>query len=111
MVTEEDDNFRIRVLRQGEMLADVQKEGKTVKWGRYLCAPQVYFEIVEHMGMFAFSARSLCPSSAAKRGLTNFSMSLEMTEEFGIEGEYLWPLIKSPKETNTIKVDPNDLTS
>jgi len=45
--TYEDSNFRIRVLRQGELLEELEREGRTAKWGKYLRAPQVYFEILE----------------------------------------------------------------
>jgi hypothetical protein len=45
--TYEDEDFRIRYRRQGELLKELKREGKTVKWGRYLRAPDVYFEILE----------------------------------------------------------------
>jgi len=48
LVTEEDDDFRIRIRRQGELQAGVEREGKTVKWGQYLRAPQVYFDILHN---------------------------------------------------------------
>ena len=43
--TYEDEDFRIRMVTQGELLAEVEKAGTTVKWGQYLRAPEVYFEI------------------------------------------------------------------
>ena len=45
--TFEDGNFRIRVLKQGELLEKIIESGKTVKWGQYLRAPEIYFEILE----------------------------------------------------------------
>jgi hypothetical protein len=110
MVTEEDDNFRIRILRQSEMLAEVQKGSKTVKWGRYLRAPQVYFDILEH-GKVCMLGEIAVPKFGSKTRINEFfHVTTETASEFGIEAEYLWPLIKSPKDTNTIKVDPADLT-
>jgi len=110
MVTEEDDNFRIRILRQSEMLAEVQKGRKTVKWGRYLRAPQVYFDIVEH-GKVCLLGAIAVPKFGSKTRINEFfHVTPETATQFGIEVEYLWPLIKSPKDTNTIKVDPADLT-
>lgn len=110
MVTEEEDNFRIRILRQGEMLAEVQKEGKTVKWGRYLRAPQVYFDILVH-GKVCLLGKIAMPKFGSKTRINEFfHITPEKAKQFGIEAEYLWPLIKSPKDTNTIKVDPKDLT-
>jgi type I restriction-modification system DNA methylase subunit len=43
----EDDNFRIRFIKQGELLDKLVAEGKTAKWGQYLRAPQVYFDILK----------------------------------------------------------------
>jgi len=47
IATYEDDDFRIRIARQGELLENLETSGKTVKWGQYLRAPDVYFEILE----------------------------------------------------------------
>ncbi len=43
--TREDENFRIRIKKQSELLDELNKEGKTAKWGQYLRAPDIYFEI------------------------------------------------------------------
>jgi len=110
MVTEEDDNFRIRILRQSEMLAEVEREGKTIKWGRYLRAPQVYFDMLRN-GRFCLLGEIAVPKFGSKTRINEFfHVTPETAQQFGIETEYLWPLIKSPKDTNTIKVDPADLT-
>ena len=110
MATEEDDRLRIRILRQSEMLAEVEKEARTIKWGRYLRAPQVYFDIVEH-GKVCLLGVIATPKFGSKTRINEFfHVTPETAEQFGIEAEYLWPLIKSPKDTNTIKVDPSDLT-
>ena len=110
IVTEEDDYFRIRILRQSEMLAEVEKEGRTIKWGRYLRAPQVYFDVVER-GRVCLLGAIAVPKFGSKTRINEFfHVTTETASKFGIEAEYLWPLIKSPKDTNTIKVDPTDLT-
>lgn len=109
LVTEEDDNFRIRILRQGEMREGLLKAGKTVKWGRYLRAPDVFFELAE--------TNKLCLlneiATPRRGGLTRinefFHVTPETARQFSIEAEYLLPLFKSPKQTNTITVDPSDL--
>ncbi len=110
MLTEEDDYFRIRILRQSEMLAEVEKEGRTIKWGRYLRAPQVYFDIVEHGKVCLLGAIAMPKFGSKTRINEFFHVTTETARQFEIEAEYLWPLIKSPKDTNTIKVDPTDLT-
>jgi len=109
IVTEEDDDFRIRVLCQGEMRAELEKEGKTVKWGQYLRAPQVYFDILKE-GKLCLLKDIATPKFGSKTRINEFfHVSTEMAAKFGIEEEYLLPLIKSPKETNKITVDPDDL--
>ena len=88
----------------------VPKEGKTIKWGRYVRAPQVYFDILEH-GKVCLLGEIAIPKFGSKTRINEFfHITPEKAQQFGIEAEYLWPLIKSPKDTNTIKVDPNDLT-
>lgn len=43
----ETDNFRINVLKQDTLLEQIETSGKTVKWGKYMRAPEIYFEIME----------------------------------------------------------------
>jgi len=109
LVTEEDDDFRIRILRQSEVWTEVEREGKTVKWGRYLRAPQVYFDMLEHGKLCLLREVALPLRGGVTRINEFFHVTPEVAAQFGIEGEYLLPLIKSPKETNTITVDPDDL--
>jgi SAM-dependent methyltransferase len=110
MITEEDENFRIRILRQSEMLAELLRQGKSVKWGRYLRAPQVYFDVVKH-GKVCPLGEIAVPKFGSKTRINEFfHVAPETAKRFEIEDEYLWPLIKSPKDSNTIKVDPSDLT-
>lgn len=109
MVTEEDQNFRIRILQQGELRVEVEREGKTVKWGQYLRAPQVYFDILQN-GKLCLLREIATPKFGSKTRINEFfHVTPEIAAEFGIEEEYLWPLIKSPKDTKTIIVDPSDL--
>lgn len=109
LVTEEDDDFRIRILRQGELRAEVERKGKTVKWGQYLRAPQVYFDILQN-GKVCLLREIATPKFGSKTRINEFfHVTPEVAVKFGIEDEYLWPLIKSPKDTNTIIVNPDDL--
>src|SRR5208283_4460116 len=45
--TFESDNFRIRMKSQADLLNEVEAAGKTVKWGQFIRAPDIYFEIFE----------------------------------------------------------------
>jgi hypothetical protein len=110
LVTEEDDDFRIRILRQSEMLAEVQQGNKTVKWGRYLRAPQVYFDAIsQSTGKWA----TLGDAARVKRGCRTsinefFYMTSARAAQEGIAAEYLKPLFKSPKDSEHIRISPED---
>jgi hypothetical protein len=108
-VTEEDDNFRIRILRQSEMLADLGKQGRTVKWGRYLRAPAIFFELMSEGCLVPLREISVPLRGGMTRLNEFFYVSSSTANEFAIEGEYLLPLIKSPKDTSTVKVDVAEL--
>lgn len=108
-VTEENDDVRVRILRQGEMRSEVERENRTIKWGRYLRAPQVYFDIVEQGQLCLLSEAAIPKRGGLTRINEFFHVTPEVAAQFGIENEYLWPLIKSPKETDRIIVDPDAL--
>ncbi|MBF0516465.1 MAG: hypothetical protein HQK97_05005 [Nitrospirae bacterium] len=109
--TYEDKNFRIKTIKQSQLLADVEEAGKTVKWGKYLRAPAVYFEILD-------SCRdNLVPLSKLadiKRGYTTgindfFYLDKDRIKHWGIEDEFLAPIIKSPKEALKIILTSEDV--
>ncbi|MBN2380639.1 SAM-dependent DNA methyltransferase [candidate division WOR-3 bacterium] len=104
----EDDNFRIRTLNQEELRRQLETEGKAVKWGKFLRAPDVYFELMEKLG------DKLVPLSTVadvrfgiKTGINEFFyLTEEKARQYGIEEEYLKPVVKSPKEIEGLVVDP-----
>lgn len=111
--TYEDDNFRIRCIRQGELLEEVERAGKTVKWGKYLRAPEVYFEILEKCKDKLVPLKEV---AEIRRGYTTginefFYLTEERIREFGIEEEFLKPVLKSPKEFEGVLIDPAKLTT
>ena len=108
--TVEDDDFRIRLRRQGEMRKEIETAGATVKWGKYLRAPEIAFKLIE-------SAKSgLCllgGLAGIKRGCRTsinqfFYMTSAQAAERGIAKEYLIPLLRSPKNTGTILIRPKE---
>jgi len=111
MVTEEDDNFRIRVLRQSEMLAELERQGKTVKWGRYLRTPDVLQEAFSQAKNVSIGLSSQATfKRGSKTHLNDFyHVSRQDAERFGIEQEFLRPLLKSPGDTKTICISPSAL--
>jgi len=91
----EDDDFRIRIVKQEDLLENLERIGKTVKWGQYLRAPDVYFEILER------SRDKLIPLGEVaeiKRGYTTginqfFYLTNEKIQHWGIEEEFVKPPI------------------
>lgn len=103
----DDDNFRIRVIKQGNLLKEVESAGKTVKWGQYLRAPDIYFEILEKCEDKLVSLKEMAD---VRRGYTTginefFHLTKEKIKHWGIEREFLIPIIKSFKELDRIKID------
>src|SRR5262249_2877259 len=103
------DDFRIRICRQAELRAELERAGQTVKWGKYLRAPEVFLEIL--------AEKKLCPlfdledvEFGGTSGINEFYyMTPQEAEERGIEPEFLRPLLKSPSESNFIIIDRKNL--
>jgi len=111
VVTYESDEFRIRVAKQNKLLEDLEKSGKTVKWGQYLRAPQVYFDITEKCKDKLTPLKNL---AEIRRGYTTginpfFYVTKQKIDYWGIEEEFLAPVLKSPKESQSILIKKDDL--
>lgn len=110
--TYEDDNFRTRVVKQGELVEDVQHTGKTVKWGKYLRVPQVYLEILEKC---KGKLSSVSRIAEVTRGVTTnnvdfFYITNEDIKRWSIERKFLTgPVIFTPKEVPHISIDASRL--
>ncbi|MCX5718069.1 MAG: N-6 DNA methylase, partial [Nitrospirae bacterium] len=109
--TNEDDNFRIRILRQGELLEQVEEARKTVKWGQYLRAPEIYFEILERCKDKIVLLEEVAEVSfGIKTGINEFfHLTDEKVTHWGIEKEFLLPLVTSSKEIESIEIDPKKI--
>jgi type I restriction enzyme M protein len=107
----EDEDVRVRAVRQGALREEVEAAGKTVKWGPYLRAPDVYFDILRQAGDKLTLLRDVAPP--ARGGTTRinefFYVDEETIQRWDIDPEFCWPLIKSPSETDTIRINPDDL--
>ena len=109
--TFEEDDFRVRVFTQRELLEEVKKSGQTVKWGLYLRAPEVYFEIVKQAGdKLARLQKVADVRYGLKSGITEFFyLSEETIKHFGIEPDFVPPLLTSLKEVEEPLIDPKRL--
>ena len=82
------------------------------KWGgKYLRAPDIYWTILEKR---KDKLVRLGDIADVRRGFTTganefFYLDAEQIREWSIESEYLKPVIKSPRECKSIRVDPNQL--
>ena len=109
---------------QGEVSGKKQVRGKVAgplikvaryvgnKWGgKYLRAPDIYWTILEKgKGKLV----RLGDIAEVRRGFTTganefFYLDEEKIREWGIEKEFLKPVIKSPRECKRILIDPKDL--
>jgi type I restriction enzyme M protein len=110
-LSHEDDDFGIRAVRQGDLRAQVQAAGQTIKWGPYLRAPDVYFDLLREAGDKLALLRDVAPP--ARGGTTRinefFYVDEETIQRWDIAPEFCWPLIKSPSETNAIHINPDEL--
>jgi type I restriction enzyme M protein len=107
----EDDDFRIRAVRQGVLRQQVENAGQTVKWGSYLRAPAVYFDLLNEAGDKLALLRDVAPPARGSLTGNNafYHFDDERIAEWNIEPEFLFPLLKSPGESSYIPVDKSVL--
>lgn len=107
----EDVRMRVRSVRQGAMREKVEASDKTVKWGPYLRAPQVYFDLVKEAGdKFTLLSEIAPPTRGSLTGINEFyHIDSERLTTFPIEPEFLFPLLKSPGDSDRILIEPEQL--
>jgi hypothetical protein len=107
----EDDNFKIRYKRQAGLLDELLAQGKTAKWGQYLRAPDVYFDILKDYGNKFTQLHDVAElRSGIKTGVNEFFyFTDEKARHWKIEEEFLVPVIKSPRESDSISISPSNL--
>lgn len=117
----EDDSFRVRMMEQGILAEEIKHNGELSKWGKYLRAPDVYFEILEKCKTKLVPLKELANVRfGIKTGINEFFYLKPVNEtksifknprnwEGFIEPEYLKKVIKSPKESDSIIIDPTRL--
>ena len=108
---------RIFPISQGDLLEagsdDTSPQAKYIgdKWSKYLRAPDIYWTIIEK-GQDKLVR--LGDVAEVRRGFTTganefFYLDPERVREWGIEEEFLKPVIKSPRECRSILIDPSQL--
>jgi len=112
IISYEDEDVRMRLIKQADLTEQVKGSGQTVKWGQYLRGPDIYFEIMEKC---ADKFVPLGEVADIRRGITTginefFYLTDDQIEHWGIEKRFLKPVIKSPKECEGIKLKRNKLS-
>jgi type I restriction-modification system DNA methylase subunit len=111
IVSYEDDEVRVRIIKQKDLKEDVETTGHTVKWGQYLHGPDIYFEILGKC------AGKLVPLSkiahlryGVKTGLNKFFYLRESdAKHWMLEDTFLRPVVSSTKEVPRIFIDEDRL--
>lgn len=109
--TYEDTDFRIRAVRQGSLRTRVEGSRQTAKWGVCLRAPQVYFDLSAQAGDRLALLKDVAPPTfGSKTGINEFfHFDDTKAAAWGIEPEFLFPLLKSPGDSDRILVDEAEL--
>jgi hypothetical protein len=137
----EDENFRVRIVKQVGLSTETNQDSELSKWGKYLRAPDVYFEIVDKCADKLVPLKDIAEIKfGIKTGINEFfylepinivaddetsgvnepmakylspGLSIMCKNARGWQGEiesaYLKKIIKSPKESDTIIIDPEKL--
>ena len=108
------ENRRERTRTYSKLKRGGMREGKYTgdKWGgKYLRAPDIYWTILEKG---KDELVRLGDIAEVRRGFTTganefFYLDADRIQACGIESEYLKPVIKSPRECKSIRVDPSHL--
>ena len=107
----EDNDFRVRTVHQTGLRQQVEIGGRTVKWGPYLRAPDLCFDLLRAAGDRMALLRDLAPPSRGGTTRINefFHVSEGTIQRWGIDSEFCCFLIKSPSDTDTICINREDL--
>jgi len=117
--------LHIRLVQQSYLEKELEAKHEAAKWGLYLRAPQVFFDILEEAGPKLIPLNEV---AEVRRGYTTgindffyltplgpgeAAGTLRVKNARGWQGEIeeacLRPVIKSPKEAKGIRIDPTHL--
>jgi hypothetical protein len=120
--TLEEDPFRIRLVPQAELEKELKEKGESAKWGLYIRAPQVYFDLLQEAGDKIIPLSEVADVRfGIKTGINDFFYleplgsgalpgTLQVKNSRGwigdIEEACLRPVIKSPKEAKSMVINP-----
>ncbi len=118
------EDMRVRIISQNILDEELQQNSELTKWGKYLRAPDVYFEVIDKCKNTLVPIKEIANVRfGIKTGVNEF-FYLEKIEkvkkgiikccnarswEGEIEEKYLKEIIKSPRESESITIDPSKL--
>jgi len=111
----EDENIRIFPKKQNELWEEgydtEQKEYSGSKWGAYIRAPKIFFRILEKGKRRIVPLRRVADVVGGIITGNNkfFYLNTEKAKKWGIEDEFLIPVVKTPRELKTILFSKKDL--
>ncbi|MBU2505834.1 MAG: SAM-dependent methyltransferase [Bacteroidetes bacterium] len=120
----ETEEMRIRLVKQEHLRKELEENSDQAKWGKFLRAPDVYFEILEKCKDKLVPLKEIADIRRGyTTGINDFFYLKEAIEEKPgnivcenkrgwrgeIEEKYLKPVIKSPKESHSITIDTTKL--
>ncbi|NQV17343.1 MAG: SAM-dependent DNA methyltransferase [Armatimonadetes bacterium] len=116
----ENEQMRVRMVKQEKLLEEQTSQNDLSKWGKYLRAPDVYFDILEKCKDKLVSLKDITKSCQRGKtsGITDFFYLQNVNDEFTniskkwqgkIEKCYLKKVIKSPKESKSIEIKQENL--
>ncbi|MCS7123535.1 MAG: TaqI-like C-terminal specificity domain-containing protein, partial [Candidatus Aenigmarchaeota archaeon] len=98
----EDEKIRVFLKKQYELYNEF-------KWSIYLRAPPIYFKLIKNSKLTPLKNVAEINYPLKKGHLDFFILSKEKIREWGIEKEYLHPIVTSPKNIKSAELLENDV--
>ena len=115
VITDEDDSFRVRVCRQSELRAEIELKQRTAKWGVHVRGPAILFDVYQSWrGQYQDQLVPLETLVDVQSGIPTrinefFYLGTEEAADRKIEKNYLFPVVKSTKSSESICLSVNEL--
>ena len=116
VITDEDDSFRVRVCRQSELRAEIELKQRTAKWGVRVRGPAILFDVYQSWrGQYQDQLVPLETLVDVQSGIPTrinefFYLGTEEAADRKIEKNYLFPVVKSTKSSESICLSVDSLT-
>ncbi|MGD0078068.1 MAG: N-6 DNA methylase [Sedimentisphaerales bacterium] len=112
IVSYEDDEVRLRIIKQKDLKEDVETTRHMVKWGQYLRGPDIFFEILEKCADKLVPLEKIATVRfGIKTGINEFFyLNDDQIKHWGIEKEFVKPIMTTTKEIPEIFIDEKKLT-